>query len=179
MRTSWALPLPALAMGLWGIVGCGEGASDQQGPPLADPAAPATSELRTCPSTRRLVCGTDGQTYRNACLAGGSRNVAHTGACADFLCNGVTCADGFHCESFSVFGAPVDQCVADEGGVRRTAVACSCPAGSHCVQAPSGATSCEADAPPPAPSDCSTKVCPAGQSCKLFFVFGAPVPACV
>jgi hypothetical protein len=165
----------ALVVASWIAAGC-------EGPPDSAPVSPATGEaqaLRSCSSERALVCGNDGRTYANACLAGGWRHVAHLGACDGFLCKGVVCVAGFHCRTSTIYGVSVDQCVSDSG----TPPACSCAAGSHCVQDPSGATRCEVNPPPPPPPDpaaaCRTKQCPAGLHCAVITIYGVPAPSCV
>jgi hypothetical protein len=163
----------------WAGVSCGEPAQQQQG--ASEQSAVGIEEgLRSCTSARQLVCGRDGKTYLNSCMAGGWRKIAHFGACADFVCNGAVCASGFTCKSFTVYGVPVDQCVSNTG----TAPACSCPADSHCVQEPSGATHCEANPPPsPPPPDpstlCNGKSCPSGQHCAVITVYGVPTASCM
>jgi hypothetical protein len=157
-------------------VGIGVGVAGE----TADDLQAVSEELRSCPTTRSLVCGKDGRTYRNTCRAGGSSRVAHVGACAGFSCNGVVCASGFTCRTFTIYGVPVDQCVSDSGA----APSCSCASGSHCVQEASGATHCEADAPPPPPPNpstlCQGKQCPAGMHCAVITVnYGVPTASCM
>ena len=180
----------------WAIVGCGgTEAGDQEATAMPGSAPAAVSSLAhrkrgvaqvvasvapTCSSTRSLVCGTDGRTYVNACEAGGTDHVAHVGACAGFVCNGVVCVDGFSCRTFTTFGVAVDQCVSDTGTVPQ----CSCAAGAHCVQDPSGATRCEQDAPAPAALDpsslCQNVRCPAGMHCAIITAnYGVPTPSCM
>jgi hypothetical protein len=169
---------------VWGLTSCGEGAE----PPAQQPElgrggeTEAVSEaLHHCSSTRSLVCGTDGRTYLNACKAGGASKVAHIGACAGFVCDGVVCVSGFTCRTAtSNYGVPVDQCVSDTG----QPPACSCASDSHCVQDPSGATHCEANTsppPPPSPSTlCQSKVCPSGMHCAVVtFNYGVPMASCM
>jgi hypothetical protein len=153
-----------------GVGLAGESAGDIQ---------PVSEELRSCPTTRSLVCGKDGHTYLNSCRAGGSSRVAHVGACAGFNCNGVVCVSGFTCRTFTIYGVPVDQCVSNTG----TPPSCSCASGSHCVQDPSGATHCEADTPPPPPPNpatlCDGKQCPAGMHCAVITNYGVPIASCM
>jgi hypothetical protein len=165
------------------VSSCGDGV--EPGPsPGSEQGAPTTAvsePLRHCSSTRNLVCGTDGQTYLNACRAGGASRVAHVGACVGFVCNGVVCVSGFTCRTAtSNYGVPVDQCVSDTG----QPPVCSCAAGSHCVQEASGATRCEADVappPPPPPSTlCRNKVCPSGMHCAVVTInYGVPTASCM
>jgi hypothetical protein len=174
----------------WGTVlvcvvsGCGEGTEapgQEPGVGQSGETVRVSEELRRCSSSRSLVCGTDGRTYLNACRAGGASRVAHVGACAGFVCNGVVCASGFTCRTAtSNYGVPVDQCVSDSG----QPPSCSCASGSHCVQEPSGATHCEANVPPPPPPSpstlCQSKVCPSGMHCAVVtFNYGVPMASCM
>jgi len=95
---------------------------------------------------------------------------------ARFECSGVVCASGFTCRTFSSFGVLTDQCVSDTG----IAPTCSCAAGTHCVQEPSGAVDCQADVvarPAPAAS-CEGMVCPAGMHCALITNYGVLSTTC-
>jgi hypothetical protein len=163
------------------VSGCGsETPGPQAGLEEATETAVVGEALRHCSSTRSLVCGTDGRTYLNACKAGGASKVAHLGACAGFVCNGVVCVSGFTCRTATSYGVPVDQCVSDSG----QPPACSCASGSHCVQEASGATRCEADVTPPSPPPpstlCQNKVCPTGMHCAVVTInYGVPAASCM
>jgi hypothetical protein len=169
------------------LTSCDGGVEPAQQQPGSDEAADTAAVReplwwRHCSSTRNLVCGTDGNTYLNACKAGGASKVAHIGACAGYVCNGVVCVSGFTCRTAtSNYGVPVDQCVSDSG----QPPTCSCASGTHCVQEASGATHCEADAPPPPPPPppstlCTGKVCPAGMHCAVVtFNYGVPMASCM
>lgn len=182
----------AVAVLFGAALSCGEGSDDPAAPndgmngtPAATESTQATEATDStaagfCSSTRNLVCGKDGNTYTNACLAGSWRRVAHIGACAGFVCNGVVCVSGFTCRTYTIYGVSVDQCAPDSG----QPPTCTCASGSHCVQEASGATHCEADPPPPpAPNPstlCDGKVCPAGMHCMVTYInYGAPSPSCM
>jgi hypothetical protein len=70
-------------------------------------------KLALCPpQTKYLVCGRDGVTYSDVCAAGGAINIAHNGACADYVCNGVVCDPGFSCRTVGGNDVP-PACTAD------------------------------------------------------------------
>jgi hypothetical protein len=108
--------LGALA-GMTSGLGCGSEDSVQTlaVETVQEDAPPPLKKLALCPAVGRyLVCGKDGKTYSDICAAGGLGNVGHSGACADFACNGgAVCGAGFTCQSFGGSGGPIDQCVAD------------------------------------------------------------------
>ncbi|KAJ0405258.1 hypothetical protein P43SY_006943 [Pythium insidiosum] len=77
-----------------------------------------------CPSTDTWVCGSDGQSYLNACLLGNARclnpglNVLHEGPCNaqdKFTCDVLTCRPHQKCEPIVETESAhcVDQCVAE------------------------------------------------------------------
>jgi len=183
MKTSGAC-FGLIATILVAAVGCGgdETAGGTQALAGADDEGAAVSDaLSGCPSTtRELVCGKDGHTYTNICRAGGTRRVAHIGACAGFNCNGVVCVSGFTCKTLTTYGVPVDQCVSNTG----QAPSCACASGQECVQDPSGATHCETPPAPPPPPDpatlCNGRTCPAGQHCVVTTInYGVPAASCM
>jgi hypothetical protein len=91
----------------------GAGATGPSGTGPSASGSIATSQSATTgASLGGLVCAKNGKTYSDICAAGGPANVAHTGGCADFVCNGAVCAAGFTCQSPSGPGTP-DRCVAD------------------------------------------------------------------
>jgi hypothetical protein len=58
------------------------------------------NKLAICPpQTRFLVCGLNGVTYLSTCAAGGAIKIAHTGGCADYVCNGAVCDPGSSCQA--------------------------------------------------------------------------------
>jgi len=139
----------------------------------------------TCPGTLAPVCGCDGISYDNACLANAaSVGVNHTGLCeADQVVCGVggaTCASGQICKR------PDGACATDAAGLCEP-VPVSCPALNDPVCGCNGtdySNACVADAagvtiasdgacePALACGGGSSLVCPVGQFCK------APLATC-
>ncbi|GLD94685.1 hypothetical protein PINS_up003309 [Pythium insidiosum] len=77
-----------------------------------------------CPATEAWVCGSDGQSYLNACLLGNARclnpalGVFHDGACGPqtkFSCDTLTCRPHQKCEPIAETESAhcVDQCVSE------------------------------------------------------------------
>lgn len=85
----------------WGLLalfvatttGCGSAESPVER--TESEGAAVRSEL--CPMVWAPVCGRDGVTYSNVCVAGGQGNVAYEGVCTD-LCAAVLCMEGTVCE---------------------------------------------------------------------------------
>jgi hypothetical protein len=139
----------------------------------------------TCPATLDPVCGCDGLSYDNACLANAaSVGVDHTGLCA---ADQVVCGTGgATCPSGSICKRPDGACAATDAGLCEPAPV-SCPAIVDPVCGCNGTTyssACVADAanvtvasdgacaPALACGGGSALVCPTGQFCK------APLAAC-
>jgi hypothetical protein len=140
----------------------------------------------TCSTTLAPVCGCDGISYDNACLAdAASVGVAHTGLCAgdSSACGG---ASGATCGTGEICKRPDGACASDAAGFCEPAPA-TCPAlvdpacgcngttySNACVADAAGVTVASDGACEPALA-CgggSALVCPEGQFCK------APIATC-
>lgn len=112
-------------------VTCGEGQFCKSAVgQCADNAEGVCARLpQLCPAPINRVCGCDGKTYSNECMAHAAGvNVASTGACPETKAcggtTGVTCDQGQFCK------ADTGQCAADAAGVCTTKPDCCPPASS-------------------------------------------------
>jgi len=120
---------------------------------------------QVCIQSFDAVCGCDGNTYANSCIAAASgASVGSAGACpAKQLCGGIAglpCPGGAECVDDPDDGCDPSTGGSDCGGVCRCEVRVPCIPGFHFDSSP-GICACVSDLP----ATCGNLTCPVGQLC--------------
>ena len=124
------------------------------------------TRARICQQIFAPVCGCDGRTYPNACVASRAGvSLVHQGACeARPICGGL---GGLQCPKPSVcVDDPSDSCDPRQGDADCTGI-CICKATALCPPGTHWDASPAVCACVPDPNPCATVLCPPGEHCVV------------